>query len=144
MSCEEDQLLTVGDVFDAEGSETAGPNMVADTASEEVDARREVDEAGSRKQRRRRRVDDNVRRRTETWTQAYILSEQQLDPELKEVSGWLAAGDRGTWDSVRGRSPALKAYWHQFKSLGLTKGIVVRLLEDDLDPSKQLLLPKSP
>jgi len=97
-----------------------------------------------RKAKRRRCLFQRVEGRLQAWTQEILAQKQKEDPNLKRIIEWLTEGSRPEWNTVRGFSPAEKAYWHQFESLLLADGVIYRKRSPDTEPVEefqQLLMP---
>ena len=91
----------------------------------------------ARKRRRRKRGRRHVPPHTSTevrdlvpegeWTAEYLSAQQQADDDLGQVQKWkLGTMERPSWSVMRGCSPALKAYWQQYDSIVLRKGVLYR------------------
>jgi transposase InsO family protein len=105
-----------------------------------------LDEQPSRRKRRRLRYDKQMVRAMEPWTDTLIAKFQNEDTNLRIVKPWVEAGSRPNWQSVRGCSPAVKTYWHQFDSLIIANGVLHRHREDSHDilqgENSQLVMPE--
>jgi len=53
----------------------------------------------------------------EIWTPDLLRLKQAEDLDINAVIHWLTHNSKPDWNTVRARSPALKAYWHQWDSL---------------------------
>ena len=71
-----------------------------------------------------------------------LKSEQQTDPVLNEVFGWVQNDERPSHDQISHGGTELKFYWGQFDTLKISNGVLVRELNrPDLPLKLQALVP---
>jgi len=73
-----------------------------------------------------RRSDKRVEEKMQIWTPGFIRQKQEEDIDIKAVIHWFKDDNKPDWNTVRARSSALKAYWHQLDSLKIKDGILYR------------------
>jgi hypothetical protein len=97
--------------------------------------------------RKRRKIKKliEIKKTVEVWTNDFLKIKQDEDRDLVCVREWLKEGIRPSWQDMRGKSPAAKAYWQQFESLVLKDGVIKRCLEGTRysESREQLLLPNA-
>ena len=51
----------------------------------------------------------------EGWTPEFLAAMQGADVDIGALKSWMSGeAERPDWDTVRGESPSLKAYWNQW------------------------------
>ena len=96
--------------------------------------------------RRRKVLDNRIRRAMEPWTDSFLREKQVEDRNIKTVLEWIEAGARPDFNTVRAFSPSVKGYWQQYSSLYTENGVLYRRVEPAVDgqqAARQLILPRA-
>src|SRR6266568_4700368 len=98
----------------------------------------------SKKGKRKNKRNQGIERSLNDWTDVYIAEEQAKDTSVGEARQWIIDSYKPDWHTVRGCSPQVKAYWHQYNSLYIRNDVLYRRLEPERpsdEPICQLVLP---
>jgi hypothetical protein len=126
--------LTIGQDDEVGHNDVSAPaeDIIDSTLFEEnirTDAEKAVEvKVDGRKKRRNQKRATNINQRLELWTTEFLIDEQTKDSDLQLLREWITTSTKPTWDDVRGHSPALKAYWHQFETFVSIDGSFIRAM----------------
>jgi len=73
------------------------------------------------------------------WMPDFIRQKQEEDNDIKAVIQWFKDNSKPDWNTVRTKSPAFKAYWHQLDSFKIIDRILYRQLEPLQEYNSQLV-----
>lgn len=68
---------------------------------------------------------------------------QKEDPDIRWVFEWLKDGQRPPKGRLKGASQGLKILWHEFPRMSVVDGVLVRVIDSDVDESRQVVVPSA-
>jgi len=128
------------------GEEPENPEMTTERTEPGPAASQGEPRSPTKGGRRRKVLDNRIRRAMEPWTDSFLREKQVEDRNIKTVLEWIEAGARPDFNTVRAFSPSVKGYWQQYSSLYTENGVLYRRVEPAVDgqqAARQLILPRA-